>query len=93
MSTNIYLDLVENPIKRWLIDFCDITENDFDFIGEEYCLIFPEIINSEKKCVMVYLDLVYPPFDDLNITIKNNKYLDQITNSVIYHIKRFYVNV
>lgn len=92
MSINIYLDLVENPIKRWLINFCDINEDDFDFIGEEYCLLFPETINNVKKCIMVYLDLVHPPFDDLNIPIKNSKYLDQIIKGIMHHVKRFYAS-
>ncbi len=91
MSTNIYLDLVENPVKRWISSFCDVMEDDFDFIGEEYCLIFPETIKGEKKCVMLYADLVYPPFDDeIDFSIKDNNFLDGLIMGMISHIRKFY---
>ena len=93
MSTDIYLDLVENPIKRWIINFCNVDECDFDFIGEEYCLLFPEKIDGVKKCVMLYVDNIYPPFEDTKITIKDNKYLNFLTKAISTHIKKFYAIV
>lgn len=94
MSTNIYIDLIENPIKRWIINFCNLNVNDFDFIGEEYCLIFPEIIEGKKKCVMLSVDIVYPPFDEeFNFIIKNNQYTDNLIMATIHHIRKFYLCV
>lgn len=91
MAQNIYLDLIENPIKRWIMSFCNINDDSLDPIGEHYCLLFPELINGEKKCILFYVDLVYPPFEDeLNFPIKKSQYTNNILNATTSYIRKFY---
>lgn len=91
MAQNIYLDLIENPIKRWIMSFCNITDDSLDPIGEHYCLIFPEIINGEKKCILIYVDLIYPPFEDnIIFPTKNSQYANNIITAIISYIRKFY---
>jgi len=92
MTSNIYLDLVENPIKNWIALFCGINIDVFDYMGDQYCLLFPEIVNGEKKCIMLYVCTVYPPFENISFKIKKNKYLDTLLKALNHYIKMFYMS-
>ena len=86
----IYLDLIENTVKDWISIFCEYDVFEYD-IEDKYCLLFPEKINDEVKCVMLYIDITYPPFNDMEFKIKNNKYVDLIINEIYKRIKMFYM--
>jgi len=81
-----YMDLVEKPIKEWISGFCNMACDKFG-IGDnplfmdKYCLIFPEIVGGKKKCILVYVDLDYPPFDEIirfEVDVPTSKYLETI---------------
>ena len=71
MSSQIYLDIIENPIKNWIALFCGINNDIFDYIGDEYCLLFPERINGKNKCILLYVSNVYPPFETIDFKSSN----------------------
>ncbi len=100
-SSNIYLDLVEYPVKEWISIFCDIkkeiikkiVDENESFIDDKYCLLIKEKLNNKDICVLFYIDTVYPPFDnkiDFGIEIEQTEILKDIINSNIHYIKSFY---
>ena len=100
-SSNIYLDLVEYPVKEWISIFCDIekeiikkiVDENESYIDDEYCLLIKEKINNKDVCVLFYIDIVYPPFSnkiDFGIKIEQTNILKDIINSNIHYIKNFY---
>lgn len=95
MSLQTYMDLIENPINNWISIFCKSTNKNkiFNCVCDKYCALFPEKINGENKCVMLYVDIVYPPFEKIDYKIANNKYLDAMIGNLYHHIREFYVQV
>ena len=90
MATEIYLDLIENPVKNWISLFCET--NIFDCLEDKYCLLFSETIDNKKKCIMLYVDVAYPPFDNIEFKIKDNKYMDILIKELYGRIKMFYLS-
>lgn len=94
---NIYLDIVEKPVKEWICRFCDIDGvmlgvNDDPDILEQYCLTFPEIIDGKHKIILVYVEVDYPS-ESQNIDfidISKTKYLKFVISSISHTIENFY---
>lgn len=74
MCDDIYLDLIEGQLNKWIkIAFrYDINKDENEC--EHMCLSYADIVDGRQRACILYLEPEYPPFDkvDINIFAKEN---------------------
>ena len=99
--SNIYFDVVEEPIRKWIADFCEVGYDDVQNKTPSHCLLFSEEIgryrskDMEMKSVMVHLshDELYMPeiYDEINV--EKSPRLCGIISTLKHHIETLYPNI